>query len=73
MTYLLIKTREMLNIKLSFKKLEKKKKEPKFNLIKPKINWSIYGGWANAYQPVNKGRLGSTQEWRKEKPFPVYY
>ena len=52
---------------------EKQKKENKFNFVKPRINWSIYGGWVNAYEPVNKGKLGSTQEWRKEKPFPVYY
>jgi hypothetical protein len=52
---------------------EKQKKEVKFNFVKPRINWSIYGGWVNAYEPVNKGKLGSTQEWRKEKTFPVYY
>ena len=52
---------------------EKQKKETNFNFVKPRINWSIYGGWVNAYEPVNKGKLGSTQEWRKEKPYPVYY
>jgi len=52
---------------------EKQRKEPKFNLVKPRINWSIYGGWVNAYEPVNKGKLGSTQEWRKEKPPKSYY
>jgi hypothetical protein len=52
---------------------EKQKKEAKFNFVKPRINWSIYGGWVNAYEPVNKGKLGSTQEWRKEKPYPEYY
>jgi hypothetical protein len=52
---------------------EKQKKESKFNFVKPRINWSIYGGWVNAYEPVNRGKLGSTQEWKKEKPFPVYY
>ena len=51
----------------------KQKEQVKFNYVKPKINWSIYGGWVNAYEPVNKGRLGSTQEWRKEKKYPVYY
>jgi hypothetical protein len=51
----------------------KQKKDFKFNFIKPRKDWSIYGGWVNAYEPVNKGRLGSTQEWRKEKPYPVYY
>ena len=52
---------------------EKQKKEPKFNFVKPRINWPIYGGWVNAYEPVNRGKLASTQEWKKEKPFPVYY
>ncbi len=52
---------------------EKQKKEAKFNFVKPRINWSIYGGWVNAYEPVNKGKLGSTQEWKKEKSYPVYY
>jgi len=50
-----------------------KKKEVKFNFVKSQKDWSIYGGWVNAYEPVNKGRLGSTQEWRKEKSYPVYY
>jgi hypothetical protein len=50
-----------------------KKKEVKFNVVRPQKDWSIYGGWVNAHEPVNKGRLGSTQEWRKEKPYPVYY
>ena len=50
-----------------------KKKEVKFNFVKPQKDWSIYGGWVNAYEPVNKGGLGSTQEWKKEKPYPVYY
>ena len=51
----------------------KQKKQVKFDYVKPRINWSIYGGWVNAYEPVNKGRLGSTQEWRKEERFPTYY
>ena len=50
-----------------------KKKEVKFNFVKPQKDWSIYGGWVNAYEPVNKGRLGSTQEWKKEKLYPVHY
>ncbi len=51
----------------------KQKDQVKFNYVKPRINWSIYGGWVNAYEPVNKGRLGSTQEWKKEKPTRRYY
>jgi hypothetical protein len=50
-----------------------KKKEVKFNFITPRKNWSIYGGWVNAHEPVNKGRLGSTQEWKKEKSYRTYY
>ncbi len=51
----------------------KQKKDFKFNFVKPLKDWSIYGGWVNAYEPVNKGRLGSTQEWKKEEKFPTYY
>ena len=50
-----------------------KKKEIKFNFTAPKKDWSIYGGWVNAYEPVNRGRLGSTQEWKKEKLYRTYY
>jgi hypothetical protein len=50
-----------------------KKKEVKFNFITPRKDWSIYGGWVNAHEPVNKGRLGSTQEWKKEKSYRTYY
>ena len=51
----------------------KQKKDFKFNFIKPRKDWSIYGGWVNAYEPVNKGRLGSTQEWKIEKLGRKYY
>ena len=36
-----------------------KKKDFKLNFSAPKKDWSIYGGWVNAYEPINKGRLGS--------------
>jgi len=45
----------------------------KFNFTTPKKDWSIYGGWVNPFEPINKGRLGSTQEWRIEKPKKHYY
>ena len=51
----------------------KQKKDFKFNFLKPRKDWSIYGGWVNAYEPVNKGRLGSTQQWKEEKPGRIYY
>jgi hypothetical protein len=50
-----------------------KKKEIKFNFTTPKKDWSIYGGWVNPFEPINKGRLGSTQEWRIERPKRHYY
>ena len=52
---------------------EKLKKEVTIKFTKPKFDWSVYGGWVNAHESVNKGRLGSTQEWKKEKPYPIYY
>jgi len=51
----------------------KLKKEVTIKFSKPRFDWSVYGGWVNAYEPVNKGRLGSTQEWKNEKPYPIYY
>ena len=51
----------------------KQKQEVKFTFVKPRKDFSIYGGWVNAYEPINKGKLGSSQSWRKEKKFPVYY
>ena len=50
-----------------------RKKEIKFNFTTPNKDWSIYGGWVNPFEPINKGRLGSTQEWRVEKPKKHYY
>ena len=56
------------------KELEKlKKKEIKFNFVEPKKDWSICGGWVNAYELVNKRKLGSSHEWRIEKPKRCYY
>ena len=51
----------------------KLKKEVTIKFSKPKFDWSVYGGWVNAHESVNKDRLGSTQEWKKEKPYPIYY
>jgi hypothetical protein len=60
-------------VQLEKERAKLKKKEFKFNFTAPKKDLSIYGGWVNAYEPVNKGRLGSTQEWRIEKPKRHYY
>ena len=29
--------------------------------------------WCNPFEPINKGKLGTTQGWRKEEKFPEYY
>ena len=56
------------------KKVEVKKKEPFiFKTERPRIDTSRYVYWCNPYEPINRGKLGSTQSWRKEKKFPVYY
>ena len=51
----------------------KQKEQFKFSYVKPRINWSIYGGWVNPHEPINKGKLGSSQSWRVEKPGRSYY
>ena len=56
------------------KKVEVKKKEPFiFKSERPKVDYSRYVYWCNPYEPINKGKLGSSQSWRNEKKFPVYY
>ena len=60
-------------VQLEKERAKLKKEEVKFKFTAPKKDWSIYGGWVNAYEPINKGRLGSTQEWRIEKEKKHYY
>ena len=56
------------------KKVEVKKKEPFiFKTERPRVDYSRYVYWCNPFEPINKGKLGTTQGWRKEKKFPVYY
>jgi hypothetical protein len=56
------------------KKVEVKKKEPFiFKTERPRVDYSRYVYWCNPYESINKGKLGSSQSWRKEKKFPVYY
>ena len=50
-----------------------KNNEVKINFVRPQKDWSIYGGWVNAYDPFYKGKLGYTQAWRTEKPEKEYY
>jgi len=51
----------------------KLKKEVTIKFSKPKFDWSVYGGFVNAYEPYYKGKLGYTQAWRTEKPEREYY
>ena len=56
------------------KKVEVKKKEPFIFKTEPyRKDYSRYVYWCNPYEPINKGKLGSSQSWRNEKKFPVYY
>ncbi len=50
-----------------------KNNEVKINFVKSKKDWSVYGGFVNAYEPYYKGKLGYTQAWREEKPDKEYY
>ena len=51
----------------------KQKQEVKITFVKPRKDFSIYGGWVNAYEPINKGKLGSSQSWKEEKKTRFYY
>ncbi len=58
----------------SVQKVEVKKKEPFIFKTEPyRKDYSRYVYWCDPYEPINKGKLGSSQGWRKEKKFPVYY
>ena len=55
-------------------KVEIKKKESFIFKTEPyRKDYSRYVYWCDPYEPINKGKLGSSQGWRKEKKFPVYY
>ena len=56
------------------KKVEVKKKEPFIFKTEPyRKDYSRYIYWCNPFEPINKGKLGSSQSWRKKEKFPVYY
>ena len=45
-----------------------------FNTAEPyRKDYSRYVYWCNPFEPINKGKLGTTQGWRKEEKFPQYY
>ena len=56
------------------KKVEVKKKEPfVFKTERSRVDYSRYVYWCNPFEPINKGKLGTTQGWRIEKPEKQYY
>jgi hypothetical protein len=56
------------------KKVEVKKKEPfVFKTERSRFDYSRYVYWCNPFEPINKGKLGTTQGWRIEKPVKLYY
>jgi hypothetical protein len=56
------------------KKVEVKKKEPfVFKTERSRVDYSRYVYWCNPFEPINKGKLGTTQGWRMEKPVKQYY
>ena len=57
------------------KKPKKKTKELfVFKAVEPyRKDYSRYVYWCNPFEPINKGKLGTTQGWRKEEKFPQYY
>jgi len=57
------------------KKVEVKKKDPfVFKTAEPyRKDYSRLVYWCNPFEPINKGKLGTTQGWRKEEKFPQYY
>ena len=58
----------------SVPKIEVKKKEPFIFKTEPyRKDYSRYVYWCNPFEPINKGKLSTTQGWRKEEKFPVYY
>ena len=57
------------------KKPKKKTKELfVFKAVEPyRKDYSRYVYWCNTFEPINKGKLGTTQGWRKEEKFQKYY
>ena len=56
------------------KKLDQKVKDPFIFKTEPyRRDYSRLVYWCNPFEPINKGKLGSTQNWRIEKPIRSYY
>ena len=53
---------------------EKTKELFVFKTVEPyRKDYSRLVYWCNPFEPINKGKLGTTQGWRKEEKFPQYY
>ena len=53
---------------------EKTKELFVFKAVEPyRKDYSRLVYWCNPFEPINKGKLGTTQGWRKEEKFPQYY
>ena len=56
------------------KKADQKVKDPFIFKTEPyRRDYSRLVYWCNPFEPINKGKLGSTQNWRIEKPIRSYY
>ena len=56
------------------KKADQKVKDPFIFKTEPyRRDYSRLVYWCNPFEPINKGKLGSTQNWRIEKPVRSYY
>ena len=56
------------------KKVEVKKKKPfVFKTERPMVDYGRYVYWCDPFEPINKGKLGTTQGWRIEKSVKQYY
>jgi len=45
-----------------------------FKTVEPyRKDYSRLVYWCNPFEPINKGKLGTTQGWRKEERFKKYY
>jgi len=56
------------------KKAEPKVKNPFIFKTEPyRKDYSRLVYWCNAFEPINKGKLASSQGWKREKPERSYY
>ena len=65
---------ELLELISLYEPKEKSKDLFVFKTAEPyRKDYSRYVYWCNPFEPINKGKLVTTQGWRKEEKFPQYY